>query len=121
MSLMLTTVDELYITFNTTPVDLSEDYILWRRFYHHFPSVKALRTKDAYNINCVARALCPDERKPVDLALFPALEEIDLGKRSLNYMSKSLCSALQPLLLSFQKFVSARQQAGRPVKAFFSS
>jgi hypothetical protein len=118
MSLMLTTVDELYITFNTAPVDLSEDYILWRRFYRHFPSVKALRTKGAYNINCVARALCPDDGKPVDLALFPALEEIDLGKRSSIYMSKSLCRAL---LLSFQRFISARQQAGRPVKVFFSS
>ena len=80
MSLMLTTVEEVYITFNKAFIDLSEDYILWRRFYRHFPIVKALRTKDTNNVNCVVRALCPDDGKPVDLGLLPALEEIDLGK-----------------------------------------
>ena len=89
MSGMLTTVEEVYITFNKASIDLSEDYILWRRFYRHFPIVKALRTKDTNNANCVVRALCPDYGKPIDLATLPALEEIDLGKISLNYMSKT--------------------------------
>jgi hypothetical protein len=93
----------------------AEDYTLWRRFYQQFPSVKALRTEDTNNY-CIARTLLQDHEEPDDgLTFLPALEEIELGKNP----SSTHESQYGTELAAFQPFVTARQQAGRPVKVFF--
>jgi hypothetical protein len=109
LSTRLTIVEDLSVSFYET----AEDYIPWRRFYQQFPSVKALRTGGVYNY-CIARTLHQDDGEPDDLAFLPALEEIDLGENSLSFEGEGGSQ-----LAAFQPFVSARQQAGRPVKVFF--
>lgn len=110
LSTRLANVEELHVTFDTTA---DEDDIPWRKFYHQFPSVKMLRTEGAKSIYCIARTLHQNHEEPDNLTFFPALEEIDLGKKPF-YNSRR-----RPQLAAFEPFVSARQQAGRPVKVFF--
>ena len=111
----LSTIEELRVTFDKT--DVSDWYFLpWRRFLLQLPSVKALRTEGQNNYR-VGRALFQDLERPEDfLALFPALEEIELGKDELRTQE----SQRRDQLAIFEPFVSARQQAGRRVKVFFS-
>jgi hypothetical protein len=110
----LFTVEELCVNFAFAKMD-AEDCILWRRFYQQFPSVKVLRTEGA-NYSCIACTLLQDREEPDDvLALFPALEEIELGNGEFWIHQRRGESELAV----FQPFVSARQQAGRPVKVFF--
>jgi hypothetical protein len=110
----LFTVEELCVNFAFAEMD-AEDCILWRRFYQQFPSVKVLRTEGA-NYSCIACTLLQDREEPDDvLALFPALEEIELGNGEFWIHQRRGESELAV----FQPFVSARQQAGRPVKVFF--
>jgi hypothetical protein len=111
LSTKLTFVKELRVIIDKIDVPENSHSIPWRRFYERVPSVKALRTEGVNNYS-VARTLLQDHGEPDDLAFLPALEEIDLGKRPL-YRSERQIAAFQP-------FVSARQQAGRPVKVFFS-
>jgi hypothetical protein len=112
----LTTVEELRVTFEKTSANKWENVIPWRRFLLQFPSVKALRTENADNCS-IARCLLQDhEEADGDLDFLPALEEIELGKSSLSTDE----SQRGPELAAFQPFVSARQQAGRPVEAFFT-
>jgi hypothetical protein len=112
-STRLATVEELRVTFDRTVVWV--DYFPWREFLQHFPCVKALRTEGASS-SCIASILPQDHEGPGDdLAFLPALEEIELDKKpSVNRESQ-----LEPELAAFQPFVSARQQAGHPVKVFF--
>ena len=111
----LSTIEELRFTFDTTDA-IDWDFIPWRRFLHQFSSVKTLRTEGKNNY-CVGRALFQDiERPEDDLALFPALEEIELGKDELRIHE----SQRRDQLAVFEPFVSARQQAGRTVKVFFN-
>ena len=110
----LLTVEELCVNFALAEMD-AEDCILWRRFYQQFPSVKVLRTESA-NYACIAFTLLRDREEPDDvLALFPALEEIELGNSGFWVHQ----TGRESELAVFQPFVSARQQAGRPVKVFF--
>ena len=112
----LTTVKELRVTFEKTSANQWENVIFWRRFLLQFPSVKALRTENADN-HSIARSLLRDnEEADRDLDFLPALEEIELGKSTLATDE----SQRGPELAAFQPFISARQQAGRPVKAFFT-
>ena len=109
VSTRLTTVEELCVTFDKVT---DEHSIPWRRFYQQFPSVKALRTEGAKSIYSIARTLHQDG-EPDDPSFFPALKEINLGTKPF-YESRH-----RSQLAAFQPFVSARQQAGRPVKVFF--
>jgi hypothetical protein len=117
LSAKLTTVEELRLTFLRTAFNFWENLIPWREFLEHFPRLKALRMEGANNY-CIARVLPQDLEEPDDdgLAFLSALEEIELGK------NPSLTDESQrgPELAAFEPFVSARQQAGRPVKVFFS-
>ena len=112
LSTRLANVEELRVTFDTTA---DKDNIPWRKFYHQFPSVKVLRTEGAKSIYCIARTLHQnhEDSEPDDLGFFPALEEIDLGKEPFYNSRRG------PQLAAFEPFVSARQQAGCPVKVFF--
>ena len=86
--------------------------------FQQFPSVKILRTEGENN-HCIARFLLQDYKKPDgNLALLPSLEEIELGK----YPPALTIYEIQrePELAAFDPFVSARQQAGRPVKVFLA-
>jgi hypothetical protein len=114
LSTRLATVEELRVTFVSTAANVWEDFIPWREFLQHFPRLKAFRTEGA--INCsIARALLRDHGEPNnDFAFLSALEELELGKNS----SDSPCG---PELAAFEPIVSARQQAGCPIKVFFST
>ena len=112
LSTRLATIEELRLTIASV---VWVDDILWRRFYQQFPSVKALRTEGANNAYWIARTLHQGHGEPGDLSFLPALEEIDLGRGSLTDESEQ-----ESQLACFEPFVSARQQAGRPVRVFFS-
>jgi hypothetical protein len=114
LSTRLITIDDLRVTFNGTDAN-HWDFIPWRRFLLQFSSVKTLRTEGQNNY-LVGRALFRDLERPDDLlALFPALEEIELGKDKLRTQE----SQRRDQLAVFEPLVSARQQAGRTVKVFF--
>jgi F-box-like len=105
----LVTVEELRVTFDYS---YSVNGIPWRRFLRQFPNVKGLRIGSA-KTDCIAQNL---QEGPGDhLAFLPALEEIELGKIPLLTEESR-----QSELAAFEPFVSARQQAGRPVKVFCS-
>ena len=111
----LSAIEELRVAFDGIDVN-HLGFIPWRRFLLQFPCVKALRTEGKNNY-CIARALFQDlERLGDDLAFLPALEEIELGKDELRTDE----SQRRDQLAAFEPFVSARQQAGRTVKVFFS-
>ena len=108
-------MEVLRVTFDETDTNVWENVISWRRFLQQFSSVKTLCTEGPENTRCITRTLCQNLGEPEDLAFLPALEEIDLGKDPLNESQR------KSRLATFQPFVSARQQGGRPVKIFFST
>jgi hypothetical protein len=111
LSTRLTTVEELRVTF----IRGAHASIPWRELLQHFPSVKVFRTEGANGYYCIARALLQDHGDPDDdFSFLSALEEIELGKNPST--DESQCGRE---LAAFEPFVSARQQAGRPVKVFF--
>jgi hypothetical protein len=109
LSAMLTTVEDLRVT-----LDNWVDGIPWRRFLQQFPNLKALRIEGGkvVKVNCIACSLLQDHEEPGDdLAFLPSLEEIEIGNPSpIDGIQRG------PELAAFEPFVSARQQAGRPVK-----
>ncbi|KAF8484019.1 hypothetical protein DFH94DRAFT_334845 [Russula ochroleuca] len=113
LSMKFTTVEELRLAFDNTDDDLSENFIAWRTFLQQFPSLKTIETDDADNYS-IARILDQDHGNPHELSFLPVLEEIDLGQQPFHESQRG------PELAAFESFVSARQQAGRPVKVFFS-
>jgi hypothetical protein len=106
-------VEELRVTIDKTAEE-NLKYFPWHRFYEQFPNVKVLRTGGENN-HGIARTLLEDHGGPDDLDFLPALEEIDLGKTS-----STLESERGSQLAAFQPFASVREQAGCPVKVFFS-
>jgi hypothetical protein len=115
----LATVEELRVTFQDIQVfpDTWENSIPWRELLQHFPRLKAFRTKGALNHRRIARALYRDHGEPNnDLAFLSALEEIELGK--ISSLSNEYERGHE--LAAFEPIVSARQQAGCPIKVFFS-
>jgi hypothetical protein len=120
VSTRLATVQELCVIFDkrasgATAAEIWENFMPWRRLLRKFPGVKTLRTEDANNYS-IARSLLQDDEEPDDdLDFMPALKEIELGKNS----SSTDESQRGPELAAFQPFVSARQQADRPVKVVF--
>ena len=110
----LTTVEELCVTFAMAKM-ATEDYILWRRFYQLFPSVKVLHTEGA-NYDCIAYTLLQDHEESSDvLAYLSSLEEIEIGNREFWIRRRRSESELA----GFQQLIAARQRAGRPIKVFF--
>jgi hypothetical protein len=116
LSTRLTTVEKLSVTFGEMQdnAEFWVDNLPWLRFYQQFPSVKVLQTKCA-NDDYIARTFLQahEEGGGDELAFLPALEEIELGEETFEDERESRLAAFQP-------FVSVRQQAGRPVKVFFS-
>jgi hypothetical protein len=106
LSKLITTDDLSVIVFDNA--DAEQEVIPWRRFFLQFPSVKALRLYRT-NYRRVASALHQDSGD--NLACFPALEEIELCMGS-----SSTPKGHASKLAAFEPFVSARQQAGFPVK-----
>ncbi|KAF8484039.1 hypothetical protein DFH94DRAFT_337870 [Russula ochroleuca] len=104
----LITTEELTVNF-LDDADAEEEVIPWRRFFLQFPRVKALRMYGTNNRR-VASALHQDYGEH-NLAILPALEEIELCMSS-SSTSEDHASELA----IFEPFVSARQQAGLPVK-----
>jgi len=113
-SAKLTTAEELFLVFvYDDDDDLSDKNVPWRRFFLQFPSVKTLRMEVTNSLH-IASAL---NQGGSDFAFLPVLEEIELCMPLIS----STNSEDQPAseLVAFQPFVSARQQAGRPVRIFW--
>jgi hypothetical protein len=118
LSAMFTTVEDLRVIFDKLSVHVWVDNIPWRRFLLHFHNLKALRIESVDDVRTysIARSLLQDHEEPGnDIAFLPSLEEIELGKVP-SSIDESECG---PELVAFQRFVTARQQAGRPVKLSF--
>jgi hypothetical protein len=115
LSTKLSTVEELRVTSFT---DIWVGNIPWRRFLRQFSCVKALRIGGVKNSE-IARLILRNYTEPDDhLPFLPALEEIELPKFEARETRSQFSKRTAELAL-FQPFVSARQQAGRPVKVFF--
>ena len=118
LSAMFTTVEDLRVIFDKLSVHVWVDNIPWRRFLQHFHNLKALRIESVDDVRTysIARSLLQDHEEPGnDIAFLPSLEEIELGKFP-SSIDESECG---PELVAFQRFVTARQQVGRPVKLSF--
>ena len=124
LSAKLPAVEELRVTFGFAMM-AAEDYLLWRRFYGQFPGVKVFRIDGALSIkswvvnadyNFLAPTFLRDDEGPAAaLAFLPALEEVQLGQG----MRLTPQSQSEGKLEVFRPFISARQQAGRPVRITF--
>ena len=116
LSTRFATIEELRVTFKFAPAfpDAWENIIPWREFLQYFPRLKAFRTEDALG-HCIAHALLRDRGElNNELAFLSALEEIEFGKISSlsdKYERGHESAAFEPI-------VSARQQAGCPIKVF---
>jgi hypothetical protein len=110
----LATAEKLQVTLVRA---VAKGVIPWRGFYQLFPSVKMLRTRGT-NYSCIARTLLQDPVKDDDvLAFLPALEEIELGSDG----QWKIDSRSESELAAFNSFISARQQAGFPVRISWTS
>ena len=122
LSTKLTTVEELRVRFSGGMM-AAEDYMLWRRFYQQFPGVKVFRIDGAMSIKSwvlyhdydflAPTFLREDEGPGAALDFLPALEEIQLDQ------GRASDSQSETKLGVFRPFVSARQQAGHPVRISF--
>jgi hypothetical protein len=108
-SAKLTTMQELVVV-SLHDDDASEESIPWNEFLLPFPNVKKLGMEGTNSLR-IASVLHQGYGEP-NLALLPALEEIELCVGSSSSRKHS------PELEAFQPLVSARQQAGLPVKVF---
>ena len=114
LSTKLTNVEELRVTFDSLKTAPGDTIFPWHRFYLQFPGVKALRTDGIKNIDFILRTFVRQAYREPNNPLLPSLEEVDLGTMP-HYESQR-----KSQLAAFQPFVYARQQAGCPVKIFFS-
>jgi hypothetical protein len=115
LSAELANVEELLLSFNTDGA-VSRRPIPWRQFLRLFCGVKVLRLERGNaDILDLAYSLQPNDEGPV-LDVLPLLEEIEL--RADKSTSKS---ELASGLAAFQPFVSARQQASRPVRVLWGA
>jgi hypothetical protein len=107
----LSTIEELCIV-TLDEVQRLDEGISWQEFLLKFPSIKVLRMQNV-NYLFVTRALSQleDHGGPFDRAFLGALEKIELCKCTFCTAETQVASQLA----AFQPFVSARQQAGRPV------
>ena len=115
LSKKLSTVEELRVVFGIG-MTVAEDQIPWRRFYQQFPSIKLFQAS-GINYDSFARTLLQDDLKHV--AIFPALEEIELVGEERRPDSEA-ASRSGSELAAFEPFISSRQKAGRPVKVYIS-
>jgi hypothetical protein len=114
LSANLATIQELFVVFHHPP-DVTEQDIPWRSFLLQFTSVKAL-LMEGTNDRRIASVLhedCGEDNR----AFLPALEEIELCTGS-SWTHQDQTLSEDVVLAAFQPFVSARQQASRPVRVF---
>ena len=115
LSTRLATVGELHVTFEGESTDVWEDLIPWHRFLQQLPSVKVLRTEGENNYR-IARILLQGHEDPDDdVAVLPALEEIEFEEIQKN-SSPTDESQCEPELAALDAFIFARQQVGCPVE-----
>ena len=110
-STRLATIQELFV--------VTDGYwgeaVPWRRLLRRFPSVKALRLEGGHNVY-IARDLYHNIGG-LNHSFLPLLEEIELCTES--FFDPNFPSVFDDELEAFDGFVSARQQAGLPVKVFW--
>jgi hypothetical protein len=112
VSTRLSVAENLLIWFDDTAI---EEYVPWRWFLQQFPSVKTLQTSCQNNDRFALYLLQCHEEHDDNLAFLPALKEIQLCKHPLATYDLSYEVYTKSQLAAFEPFVSARQQAGRPV------
>ena len=112
VSARLSVAENLLISFDETA---TEEYVPWRWFLQRFPSVKTLQTMSPNNDSIALYLLQGHEEHDDNLVFLPALEEIELCKYPEANYDSSYEAHIKSQLAAFEPFVSARQQAGRPV------
>ena len=107
----LSTIEELCVV-TLDEVHKWDELIPLQEFFLKFPSIKVLRMQNVNNLR-VARTLSrlEDHGGPFNRVFLGALEKIELCKSTFCTAETQLASQLA----AFQPFVSAREQAGRPV------
>jgi hypothetical protein len=113
LSAELATVKKLFLIFDAGATQYW-GAIPWRRFLRLFFSVKAFSMENG-NILDLASSLQPNDDGGPALDVLPVLEEIELCERI--YFPEQETDIASGLA-AFHPFVSARQQAGRPVRVF---
>ena len=109
------TLKELRITFMKSEGDTTwQDVTPWRRFLQQFCSVKVIRLERG-SLHCIADSLKPKHGEPI-LDFLPFLEEIELCVYNIAMPESELAAELA----AFQPFVSAREQAGCPIRVYRS-
>lgn len=117
----LVTVQDLSVVLDGIDHEDQEDemyFFPWRRFLSQFPRLKALHLE---GVNClrIASVLHEDVGGPL---AFSSLEEIGICPSSESHTyderRRSQYTSTSEQVAIFQPFVSARQQAGFPVKVF---
>jgi hypothetical protein len=110
LSAELATVEELFLSFDT------EVALLWGQFLRLFCSVKVF-TMEHGNMFDLANVLQPNDGGPA-VGVLPVLEEIVLCARTYYPEDKAKFASG---LAAFDPFISARQEAGRPVRVLRGS
>ncbi|KAH9990636.1 hypothetical protein BJV74DRAFT_421172 [Russula compacta] len=125
LSAKLATVDELLMVSIGDSHEIWDDDVLLPSFLRHFRSVKVLRVEDEA-VFAIARALRPDGES-VFPDLLPMLEEIEIRVRwsggfpeSPFPSQPSAFSERGMIVAAFRPFLTARQEAGRPIKIYGS-
>lgn len=108
----IATVEGLCVTSYEGDFHIWGNMNLWRSFIRKFSSIKVLRTEGTIGFRLALALLYDRDTAHIRFAVFPALEEMELGKDSLSTNERFELADFQPLL-------SARRQAGCPVKVFF--
>jgi hypothetical protein len=110
LSAELATVEELFLIFDSGAAQYW-DTIPWRQLLRLFFSVKVLKMRNGNTLD-LASCLQPNDGSPT-LGVLPVLEEIELC--ACRYFPEQEAE-IASRLAAFHPFVSARQQAGRPVR-----
>jgi F-box-like len=97
-------------------VQLDGHSISWREFFEQLRNVKILRVQQSFVLD-VARFLSQNCGEPPS-HLLPALEEIELRSAFERY-TRIYDKASGDVLSAFDPFITARQQAGCPVRIYW--
>jgi len=120
LSAMLATVEDVLITL-LPPAELPDlvprDVARWRGFLEQLPNVKILRVLHGLQKH-VTNWFRQDDGQ-LRANIFPSLEGIELHTKHphIHVLEWERASALEP----FEGLVTARQQAGRPVKVYWNT
>jgi hypothetical protein len=113
-SAILATLEDIHLFGQPLPEDLAR----WREFFQEFRNVKVLRLSHGMEARVADILRRPTVNPPLSREVLPSLEEIVVyAKPDASICEVERASGLE----SFGPFATERQEAGRPVKASWST